>query len=187
LQKYSRPEYFSGGRLPPLPALAPRRIRRQDAKKARLPSRAGYFSAIYDKENNSPQTDQCEWYKMESVSLGNGGKGNLAGWRGDSVGVVTRWTWPTNASFVEGVSHDQMKAIKNRLLIGAHRKDVQADEWAGYVVGDVLGLGGDKKTMKSGDKQRITKMLEIWIGDGVLQAYKAKVENRTTKDFIRTV
>jgi hypothetical protein len=54
----------------------------------------------------------------------------------------------TNASFTDGVTADQLQAIKNWLKIGEHRKDNQSADWAGYVVGKVLDLGTSKEMMK---------------------------------------
>jgi hypothetical protein len=156
-----------------------------EAKAAGLESPAGYFSASNDKENLTPQTRLRDWYKMESVSLGNGGTGNLSVLRSDSIGVVTRWDWPTNASFTEDVTGEQLQAIKNRLIIGEHRKDAQSKDWAGYVVGDVLGLGSSKDTMKSHDRRRITRMLDMWIEGGELEVYTATVD-RHKRQFLRT-
>jgi hypothetical protein len=157
-----------------------------DAKKAGLESPAGYFSAIYDKENNTPQTRMQDWYKMISVSLGNGGKGNIAQLKSDQVGVVTRWDWPSNASFTEDVTSDQLQAIKNWLKIGQHRKDPQCKDWAGYTVGKVLDLGTSKDTMEDHDRHRIKRMLDTWLKDGILKEYTEKVD-RTFRPFLKSV
>jgi AAA domain len=154
-----------------------------DAKKAGLESPSGYFSAIDDKENLTPQTRLRDWYKMESVSLGNGGKGNLSTLRSDNIGVVTRWQWPSNASFTEAVTGQQLQAIKDRLKAGAYRKDAQAKAWAGYEVGEVLGLGSSKEAMSDHDKRRVTRMLDTWMKDGQLEVYEQKV-NREFKEFV---
>jgi hypothetical protein len=146
------------------------------AKAAGLESPAGYFSAINDKENLTPQTGLRDWYKMESVSLGNGGTGNLAALRSDNIGVVTRWNFPSNASFTEDVTADQLQAIKNLLKIGEHRKDNQAADWAGYAVGKVLGLGASKAAMKPHDRKRITLMLNTWVTEGHLKEIKVNID-----------
>jgi AAA domain len=147
-----------------------------EAKAAGLESPSGYFSAKNDKENNTPQSHLKDWYKMESVSLGNGGTGNLAALRSDNIGVVTRWQYPSNASFTEDVTGEELQAIKNWLKIGEHRKDVQCDDWAGYVVGKVLDLGTSKGTMKSHDRQRIKRMLDTWVTEGHLKEYMVKFD-----------
>jgi hypothetical protein len=145
------------------------------AKAAGLESPAGYFSAINDKENLTPQTGLRDWYRMVSVSLGNGGNGNLSALRSDNIGVVTRWQYPSNSSFTEDVTGEQLQAIKNWLKIGMHRKDIQCAEWAGYAVGKVLDLGASKDTMKDHDRQRIKRMLDTWVAEGHFKEYKAKV------------
>jgi hypothetical protein len=104
-----------------------------EAKEAGLAGPSGYFSAKDDKQNLTLKTGLRDLYKMESVSLSNGCKGNLAGLRADSIGVVTRWHWPTNASFTEGVTADQLQEIKNWLKVGEHWKDNQSTDWAGCV------------------------------------------------------
>jgi len=159
----------------------------EDAKKAGLESPAGYFSAIDDKENLTPQTRLRQWYKMVGVSLGNGGgEGNLSEFRSDNIGVVTHWQWPTNASFTEEVTGQQLQAILNLLKLGEHRKDAQAKAWAGFIVGDVLGLGSTKEAMGGADRQRIARMLDMWIEAGELEVYTAKID-RQDRPCIRTV
>jgi hypothetical protein len=155
----------------------------EEAKAAALESPSGYFSSIDDKENLTPKTRVRDWYKMEGVSLGNGGTGNLSCLRSDNIGVVTRWQWPTQASFVEEVTGEQLQTIKDRLKDGAYRKDPQAKAWVGYVVGEVLGLGSSKEAMEGHDKRRITRMLDTWIKDRQLEVYEQKV-NREFKEFL---
>jgi hypothetical protein len=155
----------------------------EQAKAAALQSPSGYFSAKDDKQNLTLKTGSYDWYKMESVSLGNGGKGNLSILRSDSIGVVTRWQWPTQASFVEEVTGQQLEDIKDRLKAGAYRKDAQAKAWAGYLVGEVLGLGSTKEAMEDHDKRRITRMLDTWVKDGQLEVYEQRV-HREYKEFI---
>jgi hypothetical protein len=154
----------------------------EDAVKAGLESPVGYFNAIYDKENNAPQSSSKEWYKIEGISLGNGGKGNIAQLKSDHVGVVTRWDWPSNASFTEDVTSDQLQAIKNRLLLGEHRESEQARDWAGKVVAQILGIDVDDKAGKA----RVVRMLKTWIKEGHLEVYTKNDANRISRDFIRT-
>ena len=49
----------------------------EEAKAAALESPSGYFSAKDDKQNLTLKTGTRDWYKMESVSLGKGGTGNV--------------------------------------------------------------------------------------------------------------
>jgi hypothetical protein len=154
----------------------------EEAQKAGLPSPAGYFRAYGDKQNLTQKTGLPDWYEMESVDLGNGGGGNLAFMQSDSVGVATRWEWPTSGSFVQDVTPDQLRTIKNRLALGQHRKDQQSKDWAGHIVGEILEIDMSVKA----NRQRVAKMLETWIESGELQAYKARDEYRAMKDYIRS-
>jgi hypothetical protein len=86
-------------------------------------------------------------------------------------------------SFTEDVTGQQLEAIKDRLKAGAYRKDAQAKAWAGYVIGEVLGLGSSKETMVGHDRHRITRMLDTWLKDGLLEVYEEKV-NREMKEFV---
>jgi AAA domain len=160
----------------------------EDAQKAGLDSSAGYFSAVDDKENLTPQTRLRNWYKMVGVPLGNGGgNGNLAQFRSDNIGVVTSWQWPSNTSFTEDVTADQLQAILNLLKVGEHRKDNQAKEWAGYVVGKVLGLGTSKETMEPQDQKRITRMIDTWVNNNDLQIYTLTTADRKKRQGLRAV
>jgi hypothetical protein len=89
---------------------------------------------------------------------------------------VTRWQWPSNASFTEGVTEGQLEAIKNLLKVGEHRKDNQSTDRAGYAVGKVLDLGTSKDTMGTDDKRRITRMLDTWLTEGHLKEFTTKVD-----------
>lgn len=152
-----------------------------EASKAGLASAVGYFSAFGDKQNLTPKSSHREWFCMDSVNLENGGgTGNLNFMNSDSVGVVTRWDWPTAGSFIEDVTVDQFQAIKNHLRVGKFRKDQQAKDWAGVKVGEVLGID----TCVKAERQRITKMLDTWTQRGDLREYKAKDEYRVMKDYI---
>jgi hypothetical protein len=157
-----------------------------EASKAGLPSEVGYFSSYGDKQNLTPKTKLRDWYKFEDISLGNNaGKGNLAELKSDKVGVITSWQYPTDASFTEDVTGDQLQAIKNWLKIGEHRKDNQASDWAGYKVGEVLGLGASKAAMKPHDRKRITLMLNAWVKEGHFKEYTATVD-RQRRQCLRT-
>ena len=116
------------------------------------------------------------------VGLGNAGEGNLAFMRADNIGVVTRWDWPSDKSFVEDVTADQLQAIKNRFTFGEHRESPQSKEWAGHVVAKILGIDLSDKV----NKVRVAKMLKTWIDDGLLEVYTKNDEHRMARKFIRT-
>ncbi|TNC61829.1 AAA family ATPase [Rubellimicrobium roseum] len=110
---------------------------------------APYFSVTRDKANLAPPGKRV-WRRVASVDLGNG----------DSVGVVEAWEWPDP---FEDVSVADLLAVQ-RAIDGKHpRKDAQANDWAGHIVAEVLGLDADS------DKSRIKQLLAAWIKSGALQ------------------
>jgi hypothetical protein len=79
------------------------RMTREEGGKAGVENHRLYFRTYNDKANLAPPADRSDWFRLESVDLGNGpvvtvgvlGDGtrlDVAG--GDSIGVVTRWNWP---------------------------------------------------------------------------------------------
>ncbi len=59
-------------------------------------------------------------------------------------------------------------------------RGAQADQWAGKVVAEVLGLDvGNKK-----DRARIATLLKTWIASGVLKVVERADEKRKLKDFV---
>jgi hypothetical protein len=61
-----------------------------EAAKAGIETPRSYFRVDNVKANMAPPAERSTWRRIISVSLGNG-RGAI---RGDSVGVVTGWTWP---------------------------------------------------------------------------------------------
>lgn len=156
------------------------------AKAAGLDSPVGYFSAKDDKQNLTQKSGSLDWYRMQSVSLGNGGgTGNLSFLRADDIGVVTKWHWPSKSALVDEITPEQLQKIKDRLSDGMSRKDAQAAAWAGFVVADALGLGASKETLQDADRRRMKRLLDELLSAGHLKVCERKV-NRETKEFLAT-
>jgi hypothetical protein len=118
---------------------------------------------------------------MESVSLGSVGK--LSCLRSEGIGVVTRWQWPTQASFTDGVTGEQLQAIKDGLKPGACRKDAQATEWVGFMVGDILGLGSSEETIGWPRQAAYCQNGRCLAKDGELRIYEEPI-NGAMKQFV---
>jgi hypothetical protein len=130
------------------------------------------FRVDAGKANLSPPSEASEWRRFVSVSLGNGG---LEG--GDSVGVVTPWTWPDP---VEEVSAADLAAIQQKIAAGAYRESAQATNWGGRAVAEVLDLDlGDKAA-----RARVSSLLKAWLKDGTLVIVKRQDERRETRPFL---
>lgn len=134
--------------------------------------RRRYFCVGDDKHNRAP-AEAADWYRLESVSLGNGG---IEG--GDSVGVVTPWT-PPRAS--EQVSASDLQRVQTTIASGSWRYDVRAREaWAGVAIAGVLGLD------PADDQARLKALIKDWIAAKSLKLvqHKNADTNYTEKTFI---
>ena len=91
-----------------------------------------------------------------SVDLGNGTK-----WTpGDSIGVVEKWEWPSDTSVADEINADQLQEIKARIAQGEYGENAQADDWAGKVFADVLGMN------VRDDKDKVSHMMAGAVKQG---------------------
>ena len=104
---------------------------------------------------------------MIGVPLGNG----------DSVGVVTRWTWP---DAFEGVTVSDLRAVQSAIAAGRWRENCQAKDWAGHAVASVLELDAANKAHRA----KIVSLLKTWIANGMLVVVEGKDERHETRSFI---
>lgn len=131
--------------------------------------RRRFFNVQDDKHNRAP-AENAEWYRMESVDLGNGING-----AGDNIGVVTCWTPPDP---FDGVTTDKLLAVQNAVDGGKWREYHTSPDWVGKAVADTLGL--DVKA----HKLRILGMVKVWLDNGALKVVEGKDERRKPVKFI---
>ncbi|MEH2569656.1 AAA family ATPase [Bradyrhizobium sp. AZCC 2289] len=131
-----------------------------------------YFRAFNDKSNLAPPADRSDWFKIESVQLGNGPQGH-----GDSVGVVTPWEWP---SAFGGVTTDDLFRVQKAIAAGAWRQSPTANGWAGSAVADVLGLDLTDQAAKA----KVKSLLRTWIENKALKVVQRPDESRHDRPFI---
>lgn len=140
--------------------------------------RMGIFGVLYGKTTLAPLSSRSEWRKLESVPLGNG-QGPMK--PQDHAPVVTEWRWPTSEQMAEkaseGVTAEQLEAIKARIANSESRENDQAKEWAGHRVGEVLGIDSTDKA----NKKRIGAMLRGWIAGGQLEVFDDRVAGQVRK------
>ncbi|MBB3692473.1 AAA family ATPase [Sphingomonas sp. BK580] len=117
--------------------------------------RRRFFRVYDDKNNRAPPSDKSDWYRLHSVSLGNGADG------GDSLPVVVPWSPPQT---FDGVTAAHLRAVQDLLAQGEYRKDQQSQPWAGDVVISVLGLDASRKA----DRLRASSLLTTWEANGAL-------------------
>ena len=95
----------------------------------------------------------------------------------DKVGVVTPWQWP---DAFDGFTADDLLKVQRALDGKQARENPQANDWAGHVVGTVLGID---LTDKSG-RQRVKTMLRKWIENGALTIGQAPDSKRNLRPII---
>ena len=112
-----------------------------EAARAGVEGRRSFFRVDSGKANMSPPAAVRDWYRLDSVDLGNG----------DSVGVVTRWIWP---DAFDGVTVSDLRKVQEAIAAGCWRENSQAKDWAGHAVAKALNLDA---TIKAG-KARISSL-----------------------------
>lgn len=112
------------------------------------------------KSNRAP-AEAAFWFKLVSVNLGNGAGLDP----GDSVGAAIKWTPPDP---FDGLSVRDLYNVQKAIAAGDFAENVQAKDWAGIAVADVLGLDAADPQ----DKARIKSLLRTWISKGALAIEK---------------
>jgi hypothetical protein len=128
-----------------------------EAIKAGVETRREYFRLDAAKSNLAPP-EASQWFRLVSEPLGNDGDGP-----GDFVGVAVRWQWP---DAFEGLSTDDLRKVQARLRQGGEwAENVQAKNWVGKAVAEVLGLDVDDIAQEA----RIKSLLKTWIKNKALR------------------
>ncbi len=146
-------------------------INRMDAEMARelgIPDdqRRRCISVADDKHNRAP-AEKADWYRLESIDLGNGADDHP----GDNIAVVVPWTLP---DAFDGIKESDLYAVQWLVSRGSYRANAQAHEWVGHAVAKALGLEVER------DKARINRLIKTWIANGVLLVELRK-EPKTSK------
>lgn len=110
-----------------------------------------HFRADIGKSNLGPPPDKARWHKLVGVDLPNG----------DNVGVVTAWQWPDPLA---GVEVADLLAVQKALDGQERAENVQANDWAGHVVAEALGVDAADPVQKA----RIKSLLRVWVKNGAL-------------------
>jgi AAA domain len=135
--------------------LAP--MSKEQAESSGVADRFRHFSMSYGKANLFPRSESLDWIELVSVSLGNGGMRPH-----DEIGVATRWQWP-NA--LDGLHVADLDKVQDKIASGEWAENVQASNWAGRAVAEVLDLNADDKAVKA----RIKSLLKTWIKNKALK------------------
>jgi hypothetical protein len=146
------------------------RMTEVDAASAGVEHRRLYFSVLIDKANLAPPSDKADWFKLESIDIGNGPPS-------DRVGVVVPWQWP---DAFDGILPGTLFAVQKRIADGEWRENPQAKEWAGKAVAEVLHLDILDKSVRA----RCRTLLHSWIQGGALIVVSKLDDKRRERQFI---
>lgn len=134
------------------------RMTQQEADRFGLESPIGYFRVDDVKTNLAPPSDKAIWRQVVSVDLGNANFESPS----DHVGAAKAWTPP---DLTDGVTVNDMHAVRRKVGEGDWRENEQATNWVGVAIADVLRLNPESRT----DRSRIKRCLSMWLASGALK------------------
>src|SRR5205823_2796109 len=106
-------------------------------------ARLSYFKADTAGSSMTKPAEALEWYRFESVELGNGNGFDV---EGDEVGVVVKWDYKP---LCLDLSPDEARvAIAALDTGGPWREQSRSAEWAGLAIAKVMGLDLEAKGVK---------------------------------------
>jgi hypothetical protein len=146
---------------------------KDEAAKAGIETPRSYFRVDNVKANMAPPAERSTWRRIVSVPLGNG-RGAI---RGDSVVVVTAWTWPDPS---QEVTPDDIQTVREAIAAGEWRESTQASNWAGKAIASALRLDLSDLSAKS----TVRALLRKWIDDGILKLVNRRGASRKLQTFV---
>jgi AAA domain len=122
----------------------------KEAKQAGIDAkiRREFFRTDNGKTNMAPP-EEASWFQIVPTVIANG----------DSVGVVTRWSFP---DAFQNVTTEHMHRVREVVRSVRYQKAPQSKDWVGYAVAEVVGLDTTK------DRGLLNRILKTWFANGVL-------------------
>lgn len=147
---------------------------KEEAERAGVENRRMHFRVDNGKANLAPPPEGSTWFKMESVALGNGPLDS----DGDYIGVVTPWKWPDP---LDGINTKDLRAAQAAVSAGGQwRENAQCKDWVGIPIAEALKLDPSKKP----DKDKIRRLLKLWIENGMFVVTQGLDEHRKPRSFV---
>jgi hypothetical protein len=157
------------------------RMTEQEGRVAGVKQHRLYFRTYVDKGNLAPPAEDSDWFKLESVDLGNGPATTLLGVEsreeGDNIGVVDTWKWPDPLAGMTDNDFEKVAAVIRR---GTWRANSQATDWVGKAVAEALGLN----VLKPDEKTKIVSMLKRWVETESLIVVERPDEHRQSRKYV---
>lgn len=129
---------------------------KEEGERAGVVNHRYFFRVDNGKANLRPPADGSEWFQFQSINLDNG----IIPGAGDSVGVVTPWIWPDAHA---GVTAAHLFQVQKLVDEGEYRDSIQAIDWVGQAVAQVLSLDLTNKA----DKARAAALYRQWKTNGM--------------------
>jgi hypothetical protein len=118
--------------------------------------RKRYFRVDDDaKSNMQAPAESADWFKLISVPLYN--DPDVPNAPGDSVGVVVKWALP---GVFAGIAAGDLPKVQAKIHSGVWAHNVQASDWAGRGVAEVLDLDITDGAVKERVKRLLAGLIE---------------------------
>lgn len=136
-----------------------------------------FFRAYDDKNNRTPPADASDWYRLESVCLGNGKDGG----EGDNIQVVVPWAPP---GLFDSLPPDLLFRLQRVVRdAGPWKYDPQAEDWIGVALAKLIDVDISDRT--SANARRVKAIINTFIREGGLKKVIKRCEKaRRDKPFV---
>ncbi len=132
------------------------------------------YVRIGDTKSNMSPAHPSEWFRLDSVFLGNG-LGDLI--PSDSVQVIS--TFKPKAP-LDDISMEEIDAVMREIDAGNYRHDARAENWVGDLIGEKFVIPDDKTGRK-----KIMRIISAWVKSGALEIEKRRDETRRERQYVK--
>lgn len=147
---------------------------KDEAERAGVDNHRAHFRVDNGKANLAPPPDRSSWFRLASVSLGNGPDGPFD--LSDHVAVVETWGWP-NA--MADLTVADLRRAQAAVAAGRWRENAQAKDWVGIPIAKALGIELDKA-----GKAKVGSLLKTWITNGMFAVVEGSDQQRRPRNFV---
>jgi hypothetical protein len=132
------------------------------------------------KSNLTRPPESADWFKLESVDLGNKGSGEHE--PSDLIGIVRSWKFEPSSK-VEMTPTLFAKCIDAIRAGGPWRADARAENevWVGVPIASVLNLN----IGQTQDKSKVTRIIGDWLTKGVLKTETGRDPSRKLRTYLK--
>jgi len=117
--------------------------------------RRSYVRIDDAKANLAPAAD-AKWFRLASQPLGNATEDREQ----DFIAVAQPWTPP---DAFDGVSRQDVYNVQVAIAGKGLRENIQAMDWVGHAIAQVLGWNSEAKA----DKAKLKTLIKTWLANGV--------------------